>query len=67
MKRLALASFAALALPLVASARDAPGVFKIPGTDSTIKLYGVAEANLFCELSGGGESFVRLLGAQLVD
>lgn len=37
--------FAAIALtaPLAAAADDAPGTFKIPGTDTTLKLYGYVQ------------------------
>jgi Porin subfamily len=34
-----------LTLPFTLVAGDAPGVFKIPGTDSTMKIYGFAELN----------------------
>jgi hypothetical protein len=34
-----------LTLPFALVAADAPGVFKIPGTDSTMKIYGFAEMN----------------------
>jgi hypothetical protein len=34
-----------LTLPFALVAADAPGVFKIPGTDSTMKIYGFAELN----------------------
>ncbi len=42
-KLLALAAGLAFALPFAATAEDAPGVFKIPGTDSTIKFYGYVQ------------------------
>jgi Porin subfamily len=32
-------------LPFALVAADAPGVFKVPGTDSTMKIYGFAELN----------------------
>jgi len=32
-------------LPFTLVAGDAPGVFKVPGTDSTMKIYGFAELN----------------------
>jgi hypothetical protein len=35
-----------LALPFAATAEDAPGVFKIPGTDSTIKFYGYVQLDM---------------------
>jgi len=58
-KRLVTLSVIALlgvtALPYTARADD-PGVFKIPGTDSTIKFNGFAETALFYEFSGGYES-----------
>jgi hypothetical protein len=50
--------FAALflaALPLAAQAEDAPGVFKIPGTDSTIKFYGYVQLDTTLDFSGRAE------------
>jgi len=47
--------FAALflaALPLAAQAEDAPGVFKIPGTESTIKFYGYVQLDTTLDFSG---------------
>jgi hypothetical protein len=41
-----------LAAPAVASADDAPGVFKLPGTDSTIKLYGYVQLDTTVDFSG---------------
>lgn len=35
-----------LAMPFAGSAEDAPGVFKIPGTDSTIKFYGYVQTDV---------------------
>ena len=35
-----------LSLPAQARAEDAPGVFKVPGTESTIKLYGYTQLDL---------------------
>jgi hypothetical protein len=54
MKRLnlALALALALAIPAVSRAADAPGVFKIPGTDSTIKFYGYAQLDTTIDFSG---------------
>ena len=45
MNRTAIAAAlaAALLLPAAAKADDAPGVFKVPGTDSTIKFYGYVQ------------------------
>jgi len=40
------------ALPLAASAEDAPGVFKIPGTESTIKFNGYVQLDMTEDLSG---------------
>jgi outer membrane DcaP-like protein len=42
----------ALALPLAASADDAPGTFRIPGTDSTIKLYGYVQLDATYDFKG---------------
>jgi hypothetical protein len=42
---------AALALPMAALAEDAPGVFKVPGTDSTIKFYGYVQLDMTEDLS----------------
>jgi hypothetical protein len=42
----------ALALPLSAMAEDAPGVFKIPGTDSTIKFTGFVQLDTTVDFSG---------------
>ncbi len=55
MKRTLLASTllaAALALPLAALAEDAPGVFKVPGTDSTIKFYGYVQLDGTVDFGG---------------
>ncbi|HYS80651.1 MAG TPA: DcaP family trimeric outer membrane transporter [Anaeromyxobacteraceae bacterium] len=40
----------AMALPLGARAEDAPGVFKIPGTESTIKFYGYTQLDMTLDL-----------------
>jgi len=40
-------SLSILATPILAFAEDAPGVFKIPGTDSMIKFYGYAALDVF--------------------
>ena len=40
----------AMALPLGARAEDAPGVFKLPGTDTTIKLYGYTQLDMTLDL-----------------
>jgi hypothetical protein len=45
----------ALGLPLVAAADEAPGVFKVPGTETTIKFNGFIETTLFYQFSGGAE------------
>jgi hypothetical protein len=42
----------ALSLPMAASADDAPGVFKIPGTESTIKIYGYVQLDATVDFSG---------------
>jgi len=56
MKRFSLVAaallVAALALPLAASAEDAPGVFKVPGTDSTIKFYGYVQLDTTVDFNG---------------
>lgn len=39
-------------LPVAATAADEPGVFKIPGTDSTIKFYGYAQLDATVDFSG---------------
>ncbi|HTN53082.1 MAG TPA: DcaP family trimeric outer membrane transporter, partial [Anaeromyxobacter sp.] len=49
---LAIALALALAIPAVSRAADAPGVFKIPGTDSTIKFYGYAQLDTTIDFSG---------------
>jgi hypothetical protein len=41
----------AAALPAVGAAEDAPGVFKIPGTESTIKFYGYAQLDTTVDFS----------------
>ena len=52
-RKLQLAALAwALLLPAAALSQDAPGVFKIPGTDSTLRLYGYAELDGTWDLSG---------------
>jgi hypothetical protein len=43
---------AAVALPMATLAEDAPGVFKIPGTDSTIKFYGYVQLDTTLDFSG---------------
>jgi hypothetical protein len=43
---------AALALPVAAQAEDAPGVFKIPGTESTIKFYGYVQLDTTFDMAG---------------
>jgi hypothetical protein len=45
----------ALAAPLAAGAQEAPGAFKVPGTETTIKFNGFAETTLFYQFSGGAE------------
>jgi hypothetical protein len=53
MKRLSLvAALLMVATALPASAEDAPGVFKIPGTDSTIKFYGYVQLDATVDFSG---------------
>lgn len=54
MKRLGPVATALLvaALALPASAEDAPGVFKIPGTDSTIKFYGYVQLDATVDFNG---------------
>jgi hypothetical protein len=49
--KIALAALC-LAAPLAAMADDAPGVFKIPGTDSTIKFYGYTQLDATVDFSG---------------
>ena len=39
-----------MALPLAARAEEAPGVFKIPGTESTIKFYGYTQLDMTLDL-----------------
>jgi len=48
----ALAALFLAALPLAAQAEDAPGVFKIPGTESTIKFYGYVQLDTTLDFSG---------------
>jgi hypothetical protein len=56
MKRFSLVAaallVAAFALPLAALAEDAPGVFKVPGTDSTIKFYGYVQLDATVDFGG---------------
>lgn len=56
MKRFSIAAAtllaAALALPTAVRADDAPGVFKIPGTDSTIKIYGYVQLDTTFDMAG---------------
>lgn len=47
-----LAALLALALAAPAVAEDAPGVFKVPGTDSTIKFYGFVQLDTTLDFSG---------------
>ncbi len=46
------AALVAMALAVPALAADAPGVFKIPGTDSTIKFYGYVQLDSTLDFSG---------------
>ncbi|HET9594545.1 MAG TPA: DcaP family trimeric outer membrane transporter [Anaeromyxobacteraceae bacterium] len=46
----ALLAVLGLAIPAVGSAEDQPGVFKIPGTESTIKFYGYAQLDMTLDL-----------------
>lgn len=43
---------AALALPAASKAEDKPGEFKIPGTDSTLKLYGYVQLDTTFDFNG---------------
>jgi hypothetical protein len=55
MMRTKIAAFAlafALVAPFAAAAEDAPGVFKIPGTDSTIKFNGYVQLDTTIDFSG---------------
>ncbi len=47
-----LASLLALALAAPALGADEPGVFKVPGTDSTIKFYGYVQLDTTLDFSG---------------
>lgn len=47
-----VAALAVIALPLSGRAEDAPGVFKIPGTESTIKFYGFAQLDATADFGG---------------
>lgn len=54
MMRTKIAAFAlafALVAPFAAAAEDAPGVFKIPGTDSTIKFNGYVQLDTTLDFS----------------
>jgi hypothetical protein len=59
MNRTAIAAAlaAALLLPAAAKADDAPGVFKVPGTDSTIKFYGYVQFDATADFSGRGADY----------
>ena len=47
---------AALALPAAGAAQEAkPGEFKIPGTNTTLKLNGFAELDVIYDFSGADE------------
>jgi len=50
--KIAIAALFLAALPLAAQAEDAPGVFKIPGTESTIKFYGYTQLDATLDFSG---------------
>jgi hypothetical protein len=50
-KCFAWAAVLALALPVAGSAQGAPGVFQIPGTESTIKFYGNARLDVSYDLN----------------
>ncbi|GEJ57592.1 DcaP family trimeric outer membrane transporter [Anaeromyxobacter diazotrophicus] len=53
LKRIAtLCLVVGMALPFAARADDAPGVFKIPGTDSTIKFYGYVQLDTTYDFAG---------------
>ncbi|HZZ84266.1 MAG TPA: DcaP family trimeric outer membrane transporter [Anaeromyxobacteraceae bacterium] len=51
-KLIALSAVLGLTLSGSARAEDAPGVFKVPGTDSTIKLYGYVQLDTTFDFSG---------------
>ena len=51
-KILTAALLAALLLPAAGLAEDAPGVFKVPGTDSTIKIYGYVQLDTTVDFNG---------------
>lgn len=51
-KLAAIALAFALVAPVAAAAEDAPGVFKIPGTESTLKFYGYAQLDTTLDFSG---------------
>jgi hypothetical protein len=55
--KIAVAALFLAALPLAASAEDAPGVFKIPGTESTIKFYGYTQLDATVDFSGRSPSY----------
>lgn len=55
-KLVAPLALALAALPLAAAADDAPGVFKIPGTESTIKIYGYAQLDATVDFSGRADN-----------
>ena len=46
-----------LALPVMAA--DAPGYFKVPGTDTTLKIYGKAETWGYYTMDGGPGDAVK--------
>jgi hypothetical protein len=50
--KIVIAALFLAALPLAASAEDAPGVFKIPGTESTIKFNGYVQLDTTLDFSG---------------
>lgn len=53
MRRISIyAGLLALALPLTAIAADEPGVFQIPGTESTIKFYGYTQLDATLDFAG---------------
>jgi len=62
----ALAAAAALALPITASAQEAPGTFKIPGTNTTLTLNGFAQVYGTYDISGRVNDIENLDWASIV-
>lgn len=61
-----IAAALALALPLAGAAQEQPGAFKIPGTDTTLKVYGYVQLSTTLDLSGRQDPNAEWAGAAAI-